>query len=458
LIAELKVEFSGDHGGPMQARIESVYVGVLQIAGTPLRNSYHFGQTLVNDYGRPFEKGTNTDDGFSGYASAGRFSAYFRGEYQEAAGRGALDQNLRYLLGSLDGVPPTPPLATPSVSRFDPLEIYAGARIGVFDASFGKQSLWWGPGQDSAFNFSNNAEPFYSFRLVQRNPIVLPGPLRFLGRIRTQMLIGKLSGHLYPPRPLINAQKVTFQITKDLEFGLTRSAIFGGAGHPLTPRSIYESFFSISSTGGTAYGTANDPGDRRSGFDFRWYLPGLKHAVTIYSDSFADDEPNPLSSPRRSAWGPGIYLARLPGFQKLDLRFETYSTWLYRGDEGGMFFYWNNQYRDAYTNDQYLLGSWVGRDARAYLGSSTYWWSAKDRLTASFRQVKTGSNFLPSGGTQTDATLNYQRHLTAELLLGAFVQYERYLIPVLGGPRQNVAFGLNLTLYPKHWAIAGHNR
>jgi hypothetical protein len=115
-----------------------------------------------------------------------------------------------------------------------------------------------------------------------------------------------------------------------------------------------------------------------------------------------------------------------------------------------MFFYWNNQYRDAYTNDGYLLGSWVGRDARAYEASSTYWWSAQNKIVLSFRQTKTGSNFLPGGGTQTDVSVSGQRQLGPDLTVSPFLQYERYFIPVLGGPKRDVSLGLQITFSPKN--------
>ena len=453
MIAELKREFQGDRGTKPQVRIESVYGGVTGIAGPPLRDSYHFGQTLVNDYGRPYQEGVNTVDGFSAYATAGRFSGYFRGEYQESGGRGPESVGVQDLIGSLDGVPPSSPLRTLPTRKFDPLEMYLGVTLGDFAVTFGKQSYWLGPGEASAFNFSNNSEPMYSFKISQQTPVVLPGPFRFLGHIRMNFLVGKLSGHQYPPRPFMNAQKITFQLTPGFELGFTRSSIFGGVGHPLTTGSVLRSFFSTTSTGGTAFGSFNDPGDRRSGFDFLWRVPGVSRFVTIYSDSLADDEPSPLSSPRRSAWAPGIYFTQLPGLRKVDLRFETYATWLYRGDEGDRFFYWNNQYRDAYTNDGFLLGSWVGRDARAYVASSSYWWSAKNKITVGFRQTKTGSNFLPGGGSQTDISLTGQWELKQDLIGTAFVQYERYFIPSLGGRQNDVTSGLQLTYYPKHWSV-----
>jgi Capsule assembly protein Wzi len=454
MIATLEREFADENDGRAQVRIESIYTQLLQISGSPLRDSYHFGQTIVNDFGRPYETGTNAVAGFSAFGTIGRFSGYFRGEYQEAGGGPPYSQSVQNYLGAVDGVPVQPAARVASTSKFDPLEMYVGAHFGDFDFTFGKQSLWWGPGEDSAFAFSNNAEPFYSLRIAQQTPFVLPGPFRFLGHIRTQMLVGKLSGHLYPPRPYINAEKATFQLTENLEVGFTRSAIFGGVGHPLTTTSILRSFFSTSSTGSTAFGSANDPGDRRSGFDFLWRVPGVRRFVTIYSDSLADDEPNPLDSPRRSAWAPGIYFTQLPGLRRMDLRFETYSTWLYRGDEGGAFFYWNNQYRDAYTNNGFLLGSWVGRDARAYEASSTYWWSAQNKVVLSFRQTKTGSNFVPGGGTQSDVSVSGNWQLRPDVAASPFVQFERYFIPILGGPKQDVSFGLQITFAPKNIALS----
>jgi Capsule assembly protein Wzi len=454
LISSLRQEFPNESEAHAQGRIESVYTRLLQVSGTPLRDSYHFGQTFVNDYGRPYDSGTNAIAGFSASGTLGIFSGYFRGEYQDAGGRPPYNQGTQFLVGSLDGVPPRPG-TIPGASNFHPLEMYVGVRLNLFDVTFGKQSLWWGPGEESAFSFTNNADPPYMLRIAQHSPFVLPGPFRFLGHIRTQMLIGKLSGHSYPARPFINAEKITFQLTENLEIGFTRSAIFGGVGHPLTIGSIYNSFFSSSSTGGTAYGSANDPGDRRSGFDFVWRVPGLRRFVTIYSDSLADDEPNPLDSPRRSAWAPGIYVTQLPGLRHMDFRFETYSTWLYRGDEGGLFFYWNNQYRDAYTNNGNLLGSWVGRDARAYTASATYWRSAQNKLGVSFRQTKTGSNFVPGGGTQTDVSANYQWQVRPDLTASGFLQFERYFIPALGGPKRDVGVGFELTFNPKNLSV-GH--
>jgi hypothetical protein len=59
MIATLEREFADENDGRPQARIESIYTQLLQISGPPLQNSYHFGQTIVDNYGRPYETGTN---------------------------------------------------------------------------------------------------------------------------------------------------------------------------------------------------------------------------------------------------------------------------------------------------------------------------------------------------------------------------------------------------------------
>jgi hypothetical protein len=451
LLSDLRAEFPESHS-KTELRLESLYTRALVIRGTPLRDSYHFGQTVTNDYGRPYDKGLNTVAGFSGYASSGRFSAYLRGEYEQAPGRPAYSQQVQNLVSGMDGNPLHPALATASASRFEPLEMYVGVQLGFENITFGKQALWWGPGEDSAFAFSDNASPYYMLRL-QQHPLTLPGRFARFAQIRTEIIFGELAGHQWPARPYVNAQKISLDLPLGLELGFTRSAFFGGVGRPLSLNSLYQSFFAVNSVDFGPYGYPDAPGDRHSGFDFRWHLPGVHHLITIYSDSYADDDPNPLDNPKRSAWAPGIYLSRIPGLPGLDLRFETYATWLYRADAGGNFLYWNSQYHDSYTDNGNLLGSWVGRDSRAYVGTSNYWFSAKTKLQGQFKQIKAGNQFLPGGGTQTDVSIAAEWAPRPEWLLNAQFQGERYNIPVLGGVRRDALASLQVTFSPENWSL-----
>lgn len=55
--------------------IQSIYARTMSIGGPVLRDSWHLGQSIVNDYGRPYQGGFNSLLGFSSLAERGRFFA-----------------------------------------------------------------------------------------------------------------------------------------------------------------------------------------------------------------------------------------------------------------------------------------------------------------------------------------------------------------------------------------------
>ena len=100
-------ELRSDMTGPCLAlransHIESVYTVARGISGTPLRDSYHLGSTIINDYGRPYENGFNNYSGASGYAAAGRFVFYVRGEFQAAPSAAGYSTTLAQALSTMD--------------------------------------------------------------------------------------------------------------------------------------------------------------------------------------------------------------------------------------------------------------------------------------------------------------------------------------------------------------------
>ena len=443
LIDALQAELEEDNT-KSGVEISSVYARNGAIAGEALNDSYHFGQTWNNDYGRPFGRGWNSYEGFTARAWSGRFFAYVNGEMQHTPGRPEYSLGVRSIISSLDGIPLPPAEPQESVTRFRLLDAYAGARVGNVEISVGKQTLWWGPTYDAPLSFSNNAEPTKNLRISTVHPFRFGGILRHLGDIRGEFVIGKLGGHQYTSRPWFNAQKLSFKLTEHLEMGFTRWSIFWGVGHPITVRSFFRNFTSTSSPF-----EGVDPGDRKGGFDFRYRVPGLRNWVTLYSDSYSDDDPSPLAAPRRAAINPGILFTRIPAIPKLDLRIEAPSTTPMGGDRGGYFIYYNSQYKSGNTNYGYLLGNSVGRDARAIQAWSRYWLSPRSKLEFGFRQLKGGTGFLPGGSTQSDAMARISVPVMKDVHAGMFFQYERFSVPVLGQPQRNFSAWLQMTWEPK---------
>ncbi len=66
-LTELQREFGSEdsNGGELSYGCEGVYTRLQGISGLSLRDSFHLGQTLINDYARPYQPGFNTLDGVS---------------------------------------------------------------------------------------------------------------------------------------------------------------------------------------------------------------------------------------------------------------------------------------------------------------------------------------------------------------------------------------------------------
>ena len=459
LLPQLEHELNAPAAG-REAVLEAAYARAGTIAGPALTDSFHYGQTWWNDFGRPLGRGTSAIAGYAVRANYRRFYLFDRQEMQQSPTTSGISAQQSALFYQLDnvrfGTPAAAPpygvqSARPAYLRQRPLELYAGYAFDGFNLSFGKQQLFWGPTTMGPWAFSSNAEPTYNLRLVATRPRSFPF-FPTLGTYRFDLVFGKLSGHHFPARPYFNGQKANFTFGRTLEVSFTRWSILYGVGHPMTLRGLKNNLFSSNSTGTNfGYDDRADPGDRKSDFDFRLHVPGLRNYVTVYADAYADDELNPIDAPRRVAWAPGIYFARLPGLPHMDLWLEAASSEELSEDEGsGLRFFINNQYRDGNTNKGFLLGNAVGRDARALEARSSYWFSSKTRVEAGYRQSKGGLQFLPGGSTITDAFGSGSYAFNEEWSAQAFVQFERFLVPsYLPGAQRNGSGRLQITWNPK---------
>lgn len=444
-------------------QLESVYTRFTGIAGEPLTDGFHFGQSIVNDYGRPYQEGFNNVTGFIARAQEGPFSVYVQGEYQHTPGAPGFSQPVRDFIAEADQLPVQPAHTIPGADRFRPLDTYVGYNFNNLQITFGNQSLWWGPGNAGPTIFSNNAPPIPMLRISRTVPTMLPWIFRYLGPIRTEFFVGKLLEYSSPRRAWIHGQKLLLKPTPDLEIGLSRTAVFAGEGTPLTPRLFYDTLFSLSAL------SSGNAGDRRVSVDFRYRLPGLKPwGVVFYYDSLNDDDDTvfegffgSFEGGRRALHAPGIYVARLPGMSKLDFRAEYLRTPKRLGFESngefrenqGQFLYWNHGYRSGYTNARQLLGSWVGREGEGFQMSSSYWASPRNPIQVGFRHAQVDPDFVPGGGSLNQVFGQGQLISRAEWDMSARIQIERWDFPLLSpNAESNVVVGIKLTYRPE-WKL-----
>jgi hypothetical protein len=464
--------------------VDTVYTRLMGINGQTLRDSYHLGQTIGNDYGRPYEPGFNAIAGFSTINEWNRFSLYVRGEYQHSPssfGYSTVDTGNPYAPGGLvpylsnviDGIPysgtnlnqatiPTGNIAAQNPFRLQ--EATLSFHVAGHEISGGKSDAWEGPGTGGALAWSNNAEDMYSFRINRVDPLYIPYLSRVLGTLRYDFFVGSLKGHTYPNSPWMHSEMFSFNPTKNFQFAFQRSVIWGGEGHePVTLHTFFRSFFSTQDTESdpTVKNSSSDPGARFSDFSFSWRLPFISHFVTLYADSESHDDVSPISAPRRAAYRPGVYISQFPGLRKLDFRIEGASTDVSTTiSHGGQAEYYETVQRQGYTNKGFIIGDVIGRQAKGGQAWLTYHLSGNEWVQVSYMDKKIPVGFIPGGTTQGQFMVDVVKRIRKDVELNAWLQTERWAAPIYilnpnNAPNHDTIIAAQVTWYPKLRTLGG---
>ena len=441
---------------------QSLYTRMLGIAGTPLRDSYHLGQTIVNDYGRPYQEGFNNVTGFSSLNETGRFSLYVRGEYQHSPAAQGYSPQLAEALWVEDmvipyAVPYVPQATIPAgpiaaENTFQLQEAVLSVHLLGHEISGGKSDAWLGPAIGGSLAWSNNAENIYSFRINRVEPLNVYLISKLLGPMRYDFFVGSLKGHTSPNSPWVHAEMFAFRPTNNFEFGFERTIIWGGEGHaPVTMHTFLHGFFDVNDTTGVEKDSRNDPGARFSDFNFSWRLPYVRRYLTLYVDALSHDDVTPISAPRRAAYRPGIYLSQFPALPRLDLRVEGATTDqpVSRSNEG-KFTYWEGIQLQGYTNKGFIMGDWMGRESKGGQAWLTYRLSGNEWLQLQYLTKKTPNDFIAGGVTQNSFTIKAVKRLGRDIQIDGSVQCERWKAPIYRtGQQSDVAAAVQFTWFPK---------
>jgi hypothetical protein len=439
---------------------QSAYTRLMGITGTPLRDSFHIGQSIVNDYGRPYEHGFNAIAGFSTVAEAGRFSLYVRGEYQHAPAATGYSPSLASLISANDGIvfaPPNDPQATipagpiAAVNPFRIVEANLSYHLIGHEISFGKSDAWLGPAAGGAMGWSNNAEDIYSFRVNRIEPLHIPLLSRLIGPVRYDFFYGSLKGHTYPNSPYVHSEALSFQPTVNAEFGFQRTIIFGGEGHaPVTLHTFLKGFFSTANTTYDVKLSREDPGARFSTFHASYRLPFVRHYATFYVDSTVHDDISPIDAPRRAGYRTGIDLSQFPRIPKLEFRVEAVSTDPgITNSVGGGFFYVETIQRQGYTNKGFLMGDWIGREAKGGQAWLTWHLAPGEFVQFEYLNKKLPKDF-EDGTTQNHFKVEVVKRFRHDYEVNAWVQYEAWKAPIyLPGQQSDTTAAAQITWFPK---------
>jgi len=434
----------------LTANVESIYARTVSISGPPLTDSFHFGQTISYDFGRPFERGINLQDGGSFSASAGPITFYMRAEYQHAPGAPAPSPAVINVIAQTDLIAAPPDVRVASINRPELLDTYLAVNLGNWEISLGRQSLDWGPGPGGSLLWSNNIEPANMVRFVNPEPFELPGFLRFLGPARLDQFFGRLEGHHYITRPFMMGQKINFKPIPSIEIGFGRTLEIGGKGpgaDPITSTNVLYGFF-----GQVRPVYDHIPGHTQSEMDWTFYVPGVRNYIVFYGDVYAADDFIPWQNPPKNPFRPGIYITHFPKLPNLDLHIEAASTESSGWNEGnhGNLNYWNFTYRDGSTYNGFLIGNTVGRMGRAIQSWLTYQVNARNSLQFTYKHNSVSPAFIPQGGYWQDYAVLNDWYLRSGFYLRSELQYEHISsYPILfSGSRENVSAILEVGFSP----------
>jgi hypothetical protein len=288
------------------------------------------------------------------------------------------------------------------------------------------------------------AQSATSFRIPLLSNLLGPAQSEFfLGQLSGQQWIFNgttLQGPGFNPQPYIHGDKLSFRPTENLEIGIGITAIFGGPGLPFTFGNFLKTYYSHKAN------ISQNPGKRFSAFDFNYRVPGLRNWMTVYLDSLVGDEISPIGS-SRPVLNPGVYFPRIPKISKLDLRIEGAKDPMSSEFAPGFNFF-DRRYRSGYTNDGYLLGSWIGRAGTGVQAWSTYWFSPRTKVQLGYRHQQVDPHFL-EGGHLNDFSVRTDIMLGQSLAITGSVQYEKWAFPLLAPTAQNnVTASLQLTFFP----------
>ena len=179
--------------------------------------------------------------------------------------------------------------------RFD--GSYAAVAIGNWKLSAGSMDRWWGPGWEGSLILSNATRPIPSLALERNFSDPFDSKwLKWIGRWSTSIVWGQLE----EDRAVSNARffgwRVNFRPTKDLEFGLLRTAQWCGSGRPCGFDTFFDMLVGNDNQGSEGVTFENEASNQLAGGDIRWKSPLGDWPYAVYLQLIGEDEAGGLPS------------------------------------------------------------------------------------------------------------------------------------------------------------------
>ncbi len=268
-------------------------------------------------------------------------------------------------------------LYNPRYERVGFRRIYLRYARWNLDFSYGKESLWWGPGLYGSIILSNNAEPLPMFRVSNEVPTILPSVLKVLGPFRFTFFVTRLDEDRVVPNPWMWGARMNFKPHPLVEVGLSRTALLGGEGRSADLGTWIDSFLARGEN--VEFPGQEEPGDQRAGFDIKILSPWKALPASLYFEAEGEDEAGGL--PSRWAYLAGVFLPLTFTGKNAALTLEYARTTVH--------WYIHHIYKSGYTYEGRILGHHIGRDAYGlFVSLDYYFYDLKKGVKVGYSEVK----------------------------------------------------------------------
>ncbi len=291
-------------------------------------------------------------------------------------------------------------------TQFTLKKAYLLANVDREEFMVGKESAWWGPGQNGSILLSTNAEPLTTLKISNSGPYFPFG----IG-VRGTFFITQLENDRKDVRrPILHGIRLDFKPTSFIEFGLSRTAMFGGKGRKEDFATFARSFFVVGEN------DPGEPGDQRAGYDVKIVLPWRPQPATLYLDAAGEDQRHSL--PSKWFYLYGIYLPRVLSLSRLELWGEYAAN--YDSTYPGVW-YTHHVYTQGYTYNERIIGHYIGSDAKDLFLQSRYNFDAAT-VTVSYERLQ---KLFPVNFTRENYQVTVLKQLTDETRLTFSAGYSR---------------------------------
>lgn len=177
----------------------------------------------------------------------------------------------------------------------------AGFYLGNWDISAGAVDRWWGPAWQSPLLLSNNARPIPALSLDRLHAKPFSSTLlNWIGPWQINTFLGELESQRVIPNPLIWGFRFSAMPVPGLEFGLSRTALFGGQGRNPGP----QDFFNVV-TGND--NESDQPGNQLGSFDISYRFGSIQGdqltGQEFYMEIAGEDEAGAFPAKKFSTLG-----------------------------------------------------------------------------------------------------------------------------------------------------------